>query len=69
VSLESVRLSQPFLPQVRDDAPFDAYPAQRGRPGLTCRSIRAADELCQLGAGGDAEFGEGVADVGFHCVG
>ena len=29
VSLESVRLSQPFLPQVRDDAQFDANPAQR----------------------------------------
>jgi hypothetical protein len=29
VSLESVRPSQPLLPPMRDDAPFDAYPAQR----------------------------------------
>jgi hypothetical protein len=40
VSLESVRLSQPFLPQVRDDAPFDSTHIRRSaRPTRRASAI------------------------------
>ena len=36
---------------------------------MTCRSISAAHQLRQLGAGGNAQFGKCVVDVGLHRVG
>ena len=39
-----------------------------GGPVFDGRSISVAHQLRQLGAGGDAELGKRVVDVGLHCV-
>ena len=35
---------------------------------LTAWSVRAAHELGQLSPRGDAELGEGIVEMAFHCV-